>query len=75
MAVNIPGVISIAVFYLLILAVGLGAAWYKRKSEKGNEQTMVGNRDIGLLVGSFTMTGEQVFCCVSVLFAVFLIAL
>lgn len=60
MAVNIPGVISIIVFYLIILGIGLFAAWKKRKSEKGNEQTMVGNRDIGLFVGSFTMTATWV---------------
>ena len=58
MGVNIPGVVSIAVFYLIILAIGLWAAWRKRKSGKDQDKTMVGARDIGLLVGSFTMTGK-----------------
>ena len=63
MAVNIPGIISLAVFYLVILGIGLWAAW--RKKQKGtaehqdeSERAMVGGRDIGLLVGSFTMTGK-----------------
>jgi len=60
MGVNIPGVVSIAVFYLIILAIGLWAAWRKRKSGKDQDKTMVGARDIGLLVGSFTMTATWV---------------
>ena len=62
MVVNIPGVISLVVFYLIILGIGLWAAW--RKKQKGNshqdesERAMVGGRDIGLIVGSFTMTGN-----------------
>ena len=59
MAVNVPGLIAIIVFYLVILAVGLGAAWYqKRKGVKEDvESIMVAGRDIGVFVGCFTMTG------------------
>jgi len=62
MAINILGVISLAVFYLLILGIGLGAAWYTKKHRGGVHQdesirAMIGGRDIGLIVGSFTMTG------------------
>lgn len=57
MSVNVAGVISIVVFYLVILLFGLWAAWRKKKSENGNESTMVGQRDIGIFIGCFTMTG------------------
>ena len=62
MAVNIPGLISIIIFYLIILVIGLLAA---RKKKKGNEaeggesqEVMLAGRNIGLFVGTFTMTGE-----------------
>ncbi|XP_076799546.1 high-affinity choline transporter 1-like [Clavelina lepadiformis] len=62
MAVNVPGLIAIIVFYLVILAVGLGAAWYqKRKGVKEDvESIMVAGRDIGVFVGCFTMTATWV---------------
>lgn len=61
MAVNVPGLVSIIVFYLVILGIGIWAAWKKRSKtdeEKGSERIMVGGRDIGLFVGCFTMTGN-----------------
>jgi len=59
--VNIAGICSIAVFYVLILGIGLWAAW-RKKGTKGeeSENAMVGARDIGLFVGSFTMTATWV---------------
>ncbi|XP_078494543.1 high-affinity choline transporter 1 [Ciona intestinalis] len=62
MAVNVPGLVSIIVFYVLILAIGIYAAWTKRRTGRGNESEtiMVGGRDIGLFVGSFTMTATWV---------------
>ena len=64
MAINVPGLVSIIVFYLVILAIGIWAAWYKRRRggspDENNERIMVGGRDIGLFVGSFTMTGKVV---------------
>ncbi len=60
MAVHIPGMIAIIVFYLLILGVGLWAA-RKTKSKKGgtsSEDVMLAGRNIGLFVGCFTMTGN-----------------
>ncbi len=62
--VNIPGVIGIVVFYLLILGVGIWAARKSRKQTEQNgqmscsEDVMLAGRDIGLFVGIFTMTGE-----------------
>ena len=65
MTINIPGLVSIIVFYLLILAIGLYGAWKKRqkgkKSQNENERAMVGERDFGLFVLGFTMTGIVVF--------------
>lgn len=56
--INIAGVVSITLFYLLILGVGI---WAGRKKEEGNdseEEVMLAGRSIGLFVGIFTMTGE-----------------
>lgn len=62
--INIAGVVSIVLFYLLILAVGI---WAGRKKEEGNdseEEVMLAGRSIGLFVGIFTMTGEaNVLAC------------
>ena len=63
MDINVIGLVSLIVFYLLILAVGVGAAWYKKK-RVGNEKSetnMVAGRDISLFLGCFTMTGKIVF--------------
>lgn len=55
---------AIAVFYLLILCVGIWAALKNKHSGEAegtdrSETIMVGGRDIGLFVGGFTMTGEK----------------
>ena len=55
--ISIAGVVSIVLFYLLILGVGI---WAGRKKEAGNdseEEVMLAGRSIGLFVGIFTMTG------------------
>lgn len=57
--INLAGVVSIVLFYLLILAVGI---WAGRKKEEGNdseEEVMLAGRSIGLFVGIFTMTGNS----------------
>ena len=56
----IGGVISIILFYVLILAVGI---WAGRKKEGGNdseEEVMLAGRNIGMFVGIFTMTATWV---------------
>lgn len=63
MAIHVEGLVAIALFYLLILFVGIWAAWKNKKSGVGDstdqsESIMVGGRDIGLFVGGFTMTGK-----------------
>ncbi|XP_022826133.1 high-affinity choline transporter 1 [Spodoptera litura] len=58
--INIAGVISIVLFYVLILAVGI---WAGRKKPAGNdseEEVMLAGRSIGLFVGIFTMTATWV---------------
>ncbi|XP_007902637.1 high-affinity choline transporter 1-like [Callorhinchus milii] len=65
MAVHVEGIIAIVVFYLLILLVGIWAAWKTKNvgSEQGidrSEAIMIGGRDLGLLVGGFTMTATWV---------------
>lgn len=73
MAIHVEGLVAIVIFYVLILFVGIWAAW-KNKSSGDNDSTdrsesiMVGGRDIGLFVGVFTMTGEfghEEFFCLS----------
>jgi solute carrier family 5 (high affinity choline transporter), member 7 len=59
MSVFIGGLISIILFYIIILFVGIWAG-KKQKSTETNpdtEELMLAGRNIGLLVGVFTMTG------------------
>ncbi|KAF5897219.1 high affinity choline transporter 1 [Clarias magur] len=65
MAIHVEGLVAIVIFYLLILGVGIWAAWKNKNSgvEEGahrSETIMVGGRDIGLFVGAFTMTATWV---------------
>ncbi len=63
MAVNVPGLVAVVVFYIVILVIGI---WASRKSKKvenacagsKSEVTIVGGRNINVLVGVFTMTGR-----------------
>ncbi|XP_014295815.1 high-affinity choline transporter 1 [Microplitis demolitor] len=58
--INVAGVVSIGLFYVLILGVGI---WAARKKEAGNdseEEVMLAGRSIGLFVGIFTMTATWV---------------
>ncbi|VDP78777.1 unnamed protein product [Echinostoma caproni] len=57
----IPGLVAIIIFYLLILLVGFWAARKSRKNGENvteTEDVMLAGRNIGLLVGIFTMTGK-----------------
>ncbi|KAM9352373.1 high affinity choline transporter 1-like [Symphorus nematophorus] len=65
MAVNVPGLVAVVVFYIVILVIGI---WASRKSKKventcagsKSEVTIVGGRNISVLVGVFTMTATWV---------------
>lgn len=64
MAVNIPGVIAMVVFYLLVLLTGIWASFKSRRRQKKTaastmEMTLLGNQGINWVVGVFTMTGEE----------------
>lgn len=62
--VNVAGIVSIVIFYLVILFIGIIAAWRKnrnaKKAESVEEETnevILAGRSIGMFVGCFTMTG------------------
>lgn len=62
MAVNIPGVIAVVVFYLLVLGTGIWASLKSKREQKKSgasaiEMAVLGNRKINLVLGIFTMTG------------------
>ncbi|KAM4701556.1 high affinity choline transporter 1 [Discoglossus pictus] len=63
MAFHVEGLVAIIIFYLAILFVGIWAAW-RTKNTRGDgdprEGIIVGGRDIGLIVGAFTMTATWV---------------
>lgn len=63
MAVNAAGIAAVAVFYFVILLVGMFAAWKQRKDGRGSanpeESIMLAKRDLGLFVGVLTMTGKN----------------
>ncbi|KAL8600863.1 hypothetical protein ACOMHN_045001 [Nucella lapillus] len=63
MAIHIPGLIAIIIFYLLIVVVGL---WAARKSKQtgvtaDSEDVMLAGRNLGMLIGIFTMTEDVLF--------------
>ncbi|XP_041803569.1 high-affinity choline transporter 1-like isoform X2 [Chelmon rostratus] len=65
MAVNIPGVISVVFFYLLVLGTGIWASFkskreQKKSAAKGMDMALLGNRSINWVVGVFTMTATWV---------------
>ncbi|XP_037542290.1 high-affinity choline transporter 1-like [Nematolebias whitei] len=65
MTIHVEGLVAIVLFYVLILFVGIWAAWKNKNSGVGDggersESIMVGGRDIGLFVGGFTMTATWV---------------
>ena len=58
-AINVPGLVSIIVFYLIVLFIGIWAGWKQRKSQVTSDQetVMLAGRNIGLFVGVLTMGG------------------
>ncbi|XP_060903245.1 high-affinity choline transporter 1-like [Labrus mixtus] len=65
MALNIPGVVAMVLFYILILGTGVWAARKSRRAERKShgdrtEVVLLGDRNISLLVGIFTMTATWV---------------
>ncbi|KAJ4921956.1 hypothetical protein JOQ06_021727, partial [Pogonophryne albipinna] len=65
MAVNIPGLIAMGIFYLLVLGTGIWASFKSKREQKrsaatGMDMVLLGNRSISLVVGIFTMTATWV---------------
>ena len=59
MALNVAGLILLIAFYVLILIVGIVAARWKMKNTTDRlEASLVANRDINVVVGILTMSGE-----------------
>lgn len=64
MALNVPGLVAMALFYLLVLGTGIWASMRSKKAEKkcvgdSMEITLLAGRKINLLVGIFTLTGNR----------------
>ncbi|CAG0916891.1 unnamed protein product [Notodromas monacha] len=57
---NFFGLISIIIFYVLILMVGIWAGRKRDKDGDSEEEVMLAGRNIGLFVGIFTMTATWV---------------
>lgn len=61
MGVHVIGLIALLVFYVAILVIGIAAYCLKgrkkNQEEKGAETITVARRDIGWIIGGFTMTG------------------
>ncbi|XP_069615253.1 high-affinity choline transporter 1-like [Ranitomeya imitator] len=63
MALNVPGLIAVIIFYAMTLLTGLWAAWKAKRSEKNMKQTevaIVGGRNLNIFVGLFTTTATWV---------------
>ncbi|KAM7002990.1 high affinity choline transporter 1-like [Tautogolabrus adspersus] len=65
MAVDVPGLVAVVFFYIVILVIGIWASRKSKKVEKTcagskSEVAMVGGRNINVLVGVFTMTATWV---------------
>lgn len=63
-SINVGGMISVAVFYAVILAVGMYFGWkqkklYEMRPQRQHSETIIlAGRDLGLFVGVLTMTGK-----------------
>ncbi|XP_023144900.2 high-affinity choline transporter 1-like [Amphiprion ocellaris] len=65
MSLNVPGLVVMVVFYLMVLGTGVWAAFKSKREQKSSqanrtEVTLLGNRGISLAVGVFTMTATFV---------------
>ncbi|XP_029918492.1 high-affinity choline transporter 1-like [Myripristis murdjan] len=65
MSLNVPGLLVMVFFYLLVLGTGIWASVRSKRVEEksqggGTEMTLLGNRGISLVVGIFTMTATFV---------------
>ncbi len=56
---HVPGLVGVVLFYLLILGVGILAAWKTKTLTSNNRYDyMVAGRKMGLALGISTLAGE-----------------
>ncbi|CAG5122371.1 unnamed protein product [Candidula unifasciata] len=61
MEINIPGLVSIIVFYIIILVIGIWAARKSRMATNlSTEDVWLANRSLGVFIGVFTTTATWV---------------
>lgn len=65
MSLNVPGLVVMVLFYLMVLGTGIWASMKSKQVHKSSqadqtEITLLGNRGISLAVGVFTMTATFV---------------
>ncbi|KAM8852405.1 high-affinity choline transporter 1-like [Synchiropus picturatus] len=65
MAINLPGVVVMVFFYLLVFGIGIWASFKSKREQKRSgasamEMTLLGNRGINCLVGVFTTTATWI---------------
>ncbi|NXN94274.1 SC5A7 protein, partial [Rhinopomastus cyanomelas] len=63
MALNIPGLVSLSVFFTLTLATGIWASWKSKKKQQSSnptEMAMVGGRNMNVFLGLCTATATWV---------------
>ncbi|XP_040282262.1 high-affinity choline transporter 1-like [Bufo bufo] len=63
MALNVPGLIAVVIFYAMTLVTGLWAAWKAKRRERNTRETevaIVGGRNLNIFVGLFTTTATWV---------------
>ena len=57
---QVGAIVGLAFFYVFILVIGIVASWKKRNvGESNSDRAIVAGRDIGLVVGVFTLTGKR----------------
>ncbi|XP_009904449.2 high affinity choline transporter 1 [Dryobates pubescens] len=63
MSLNLPGLVSLSVFFILTLATGIWASWKSKKDQQNRsptEMAIVGGRNINVFLGLFTATATWV---------------
>ncbi|CAK9797346.1 High-affinity choline transporter 1 [Anthophora plagiata] len=61
MGVYVTGLIGVIVFYVAVLGIGIWAATVKKKkSRQGQDAMMLANRDLGPVLGAFTLIATWV---------------
>jgi high affinity choline transporter 7 len=57
---NVWGLVGVILFYVVILVIGVLTSWRTRSwKTESSEDVMVAGRNIGLVVGVFTMTCQS----------------